>query len=595
MNATRDIAVEEIQAKDETHAFLERRRLIEKTAFGVLWLMAGFVVVVLFFVIFYLLIQGGKFFIGPENLTDDAVVLESNLEVRSDVASTPGAVGYLPFSILNDDVKAVSLEGVEPTAENVKSGSYLVATPLYMVSNEGRGPAAQAWLNFVTSQEAQAILSEMGFVPIQNALPFNPMPATLTGELTIAGSTAMAPLADALADAFGAYYSDLNITIEGGGSSNGIRNAAKDRIDVGLTSRHVKDYELNRYEALEVFEVADDGIAIVVHPDVPIDNVSYNQARGLFSGSIATWEDAGAGNGPVTVVSRDTTAGLWESLRAQVMSKDHLIEYGFESGDYRLVAQSVGASLKFVGRFLVTKPRPGMGGKGGISTTVVTTVYMVALTLTIATPLGVGAAIYLVEYAGEMGSQSKILHQIVSVIRFAVETLAGVPSIIYGLFGFALFVTVMKLGLSMISGALAGACLILPTIIRTTEEALLTVPRSYREGSLALGSTKWQTNWRVVLPTAIPGIVTGIILGVGRVVSETAVFYVTLGGSINLPSSVMDQGRTMVLHLYSLMMDANAPDPAMGTALVIIVVIVALNLAINYLSSRLSRSMQGGE
>jgi len=277
------------------------------------------------------------------------------------------------------------------------------------------------------------------------------------------------------------------------------------------------------------------------------------------------------------------------------MSKDHLIEYGFESGDYRLVAQSVGASLKFVGRFLVTKPRPGMGGKGGISTTVVTTVYMVALTLTIATPLGVGAAIYLVEYAGEMGSQSKILHQIVSVIRFAVETLAGVPSIIYGLFGFALFVTVMKLGLSMISGALAGACLILPTIIRTTEEALLTVPRSYREGSLALGSTKWQTNWRVVLPTAIPGIVTGIILGVGRVVSETAVFYVTLGGSINLPSSVMDQGRTMVLHLYSLMMDANAPDPAMGTALVIIVVIVALNLAINYLSSRLSRSMQGGE
>jgi phosphate transport system permease protein len=220
---------------------------------------------------------------------------------------------------------------------------------------------------------------------------------------------------------------------------------------------------------------------------------------------------------------------------------------------------------------------------------------MVGLTLAIATPLGVGAAIYLVEYAGEMGGQSNVLNKVVSVIRFAVETLAGVPSIIYGLFGFALFVTVMKLGLSMISGALAGACLILPTIIRTTEEALLTVPRSYREGSLALGSTKWQTNWRVVLPTAIPGIVTGIVLGVGRIVSETAVFYVTLGGSINFPESVMDQGRTMVLHLYSLMMDANAPDPAMGTALVIIVVIVMLNLFINYLSSRLSRSMRGGE
>jgi phosphate transport system permease protein len=569
--------------------------MIEKTAFGVLWLAAGFVIVVLFFVIFYLFIQGGKFFIGPENLMEDAVILESNVEVRSEIASTAGAVGYLPFSVVNDEVKTLSLNGVEPTTENVENGSYLVLTPLYMVSNAGRQPAAEAWLNFVTSQEAQAILAEMGFVPIQNTTSFNPTDEALSGELVIAGSTEMEPLTVALAEAFNDYYPDLAITIEGGGSSNGIRNAAKDRIDVGLTSRHVRDYELNRYDELEVFEVADDGIAVVTHPDVPVDNVTFNEARDLFSGSITNWDALGVEEKPVVVASRDTTSGLWESFHAQVMSKDNLIQHGFESGDYRMVAQGIGASLKFIGRFLTTEPRPGMGGKGGISTTIVTTVYMVGLTLAIATPLGVGAAIYLVEYAGEMGGQSNVLNKVVSVIRFAVETLAGVPSIIYGLFGFALFVTVMKLGLSMISGALAGACLILPTIIRTTEEALLTVPRSYREGSLALGSTKWQTNWRVVLPTAIPGIVTGIVLGVGRIVSETAVFYVTLGGSINFPESVMDQGRTMVLHLYSLMMDANAPDPAMGTALVIIVVIVMLNLFINYLSSRLSRSMRGGE
>jgi phosphate transport system permease protein len=497
--------------------------------------------------------------------------------------------------MINEEVKAIRLNGVEPTAANVENGSYLVATPLYMVSNQGRPPAAQAWLDFVTSQEAQSILAEMGFVPIQNAGAFDPAFEDLSGELVLAGSTEMEALAVALADAFTGYYPDLTVTIDGGGSSNGIRNAAKDRVDVGLTSRHVKDYELNRYEELEVFEVADDGIAVVVHPDVQVDNVTFNEARDLFSGSVTNWEALGVEEKPVMVASRDTTSGLWESFHAQVMSKDSLIQHGFESGDYRMVAQGIGASLRFVGRFLTTEPLPGMGGKGGISTTVVTTVYLVALTLTIATPLGVGAAIYLVEYAGEMGGQNKVLNRVVPVIRFAVETLAGVPSIIYGLFGFALFVTVMKLGLSMLSGALAGACLILPTVIRTTEEALLTVPRSYREGSLALGSTKWQTNWRVVLPTAIPGIVTGIILGVGRIVSETAVFYVTLGGSINFPESVMDQGRTMVLHLYSLMMDANAPDPAMGTALVIIVVIVMLNLVINYLSSRLSKSMRGGE
>ncbi len=595
MNATRDMAVEDIQAKDQAHAYLERRRMIEKGAFGVLWMTAGFVVIVLFFVIFYLFIQGGKFFIGPENLSEDAVILESNVDVRSEIASTEGAIGYLPFSMITEDVKPLNLSGVAPTAENVENGSYLVATPLYMVSNQGRNPAAQAWLNFVTSQEAQEVLAEMGFVPIQNATPFNPADEALSGELVIAGSTEMEPLTVALADAFAGYHPDLTVTIDGGGSSNGIRNAAKDRIDVGLTSRHVKDYELNRYEELEVFEVADDGIAIVTHPDVPVENVSFNEARDLISGSITNWRDLGAKDESVVVASRETTTGLWESFHAQVMSKDHLITHGFETGDLQMATQSLWASLKFVWRFLTTEPRPGMGGKGGISTTIVTTVYMVGLTLAIATPLGVGAAIYLVEYAGEMGGQSKAIYKIVGVIRFAVETLAGVPSIIYGLFGFALFVTVMKLGLSMISGALAGACLILPTIIRTTEEALLTVPRSYREGSLALGSTKWQTNWRVVLPTAIPGIVTGIILGVGRVVSETAVFYVTLGGSINFPESVMDQGRTMVLHLYSLMMDANAPDPAMGTAMVIIFVIVMINLAINYLSNRLSKSMRGGE
>jgi phosphate transport system permease protein len=234
-----------------------------------------------------------------------------------------------------------------------------------------------------------------------------------------------------------------------------------------------------------------------------------------------------------------------------------------------------------------------MGGKGGISTTIITTIYMIVLTIVIAAPLGVGAAVYLVEYAGEMHGQGGWLARIVWGIRFAVETLAGVPSIIFGLFGFALFVTVMKLGLSMIAGALAGACLILPVIIRTTEESLLTVPRSYRQGSLALGATHWQTIWKVVLPAAMPGIITGIVLSVGRIVSETAVFYVTLGGSIHLPQSVFDQGRTMVLHLYSLMMDANAPEPAMGTAFVIIVAIILINLLINYLSTRLSKSMRG--
>lgn len=242
--------------------------------------------------------------------------------------------------------------------------------------------------------------------------------------------------------------------------------------------------------------------------------------------------------------------------------------------------------------FLTTPPRGGISGEGGISTTIGTTFYLVGLTLLIATPLGVGAAIYLVEYAGEPSLSSKFLRSVISVANFAVETLAGIPSIIYGLFGYALFVSTMHFGFSLLSAALAGACLVLPTIIRTTEEALMAVPADYRMGSLALGATKWQTLSNVVLPAGLPGIITGIILSVGRVISETAVFYVTLGGSHRMPTSIMDSGRTLALHLYYLAMDTRAFDKAMGTAAVLVLMIILINLLIDLVSRKLTAGVK---
>ncbi len=244
--------------------------------------------------------------------------------------------------------------------------------------------------------------------------------------------------------------------------------------------------------------------------------------------------------------------------------------------------------------FLTTAPQGGLSGEGGISTTLGTTVYLVLLTLLIATPLGIGAAIYLIEYAGEQGLTSPVMRVLISIANFAVETLAGIPSIIYGLFGYALFVSTLRFGWSLLSASLAGACLVLPTIIRTTEEALLTVPDDYRRGSLALGATKWQTLYQVVLPAAIPGIITGIILSVGRVISETAVFFVTLGDSHRLPTSIMDGGRTLALHLYYLAMDTNAFDKAMGTAAVLVTLIVLINLVIDIISRKLTAKVRGG-
>jgi phosphate transport system permease protein len=221
--------------------------------------------------------------------------------------------------------------------------------------------------------------------------------------------------------------------------------------------------------------------------------------------------------------------------------------------------------------FLLGYPRR-MGMEGGIFPAIVGTVYLTLVTLLIATPIGVGAAIYLTEYTPE--------GRLTEIIRFGTETLAGVPSIVFGLFGFAFFVIWLKPltgGWSILSGSLTVATMILPTLIRSSEEAIKAVPYSYREGSLALGATKWQTVVRVVLPGAIPGIITGVLLGIGRVIGETAALILTLGGGLRLPTTIFDPARTLSLHLYLVAMEVGAMDVAFGTAAVLIITILIIN------------------
>lgn len=226
--------------------------------------------------------------------------------------------------------------------------------------------------------------------------------------------------------------------------------------------------------------------------------------------------------------------------------------------------------------FLTAKPRR-MGAEGGIFPVIIGTIYFVLLTIIIATPLGVGAAIYLNEYT----KQGKIT----SIIRFGTEILAGIPSIIFGLFGYAFFVVLLHdytKGWSLMSGALTATCMILPTMVRTSEEALKSVPRSYREGSLALGANKWQTIYKVVLPSALSGILTGIILGIGRAIGETAALLLTLGGTLLVPESVFHGARTLSMHLYLVAMETGNLDAAFGTGVVLIAIILLINFTANY-------------
>jgi phosphate transport system permease protein len=222
-----------------------------------------------------------------------------------------------------------------------------------------------------------------------------------------------------------------------------------------------------------------------------------------------------------------------------------------------------------------------MGRGGGILPTIVGTVAVGVLALLIATPLGVGTAIYLTEYTAE--------GRLTRAIRFGTESLAGVPSIIFGLFGFIFFVTYLRMGWSILAGGLTLALMVLPTIIRVSEEAIRTVPSGYRDVSFSLGATRWQMVTTAVLPSALSGIATGVILAFGRAVSETAVVIFTAGTALNLPTSPLAPARTMAVHFYVLAVEGISLPNAYATGAVLIITVLGINVLANRVLARLTR------
>jgi phosphate transport system permease protein len=230
--------------------------------------------------------------------------------------------------------------------------------------------------------------------------------------------------------------------------------------------------------------------------------------------------------------------------------------------------------------FFLDSPK-SMGREGGIFSTIVGTIALTLVAIIVATPLGVGTAVFLREYT----KGSKISR----VIRFGTDCLAGVPSIIFGLFGFVFFVITLNMGWSILSGGLTLAAMILPTIICTAEEAIKTIPHAYREVSFSLGGTKWQTVTRAVLPNAMPGIFTGIILGVGRSIGETAAVILTAGSSLIMPTSLFSPIRTMPVHFYILAREGISMEMAYGTGAALILLVLFVNTVANGLLNRYVR------
>ena len=215
---------------------------------------------------------------------------------------------------------------------------------------------------------------------------------------------------------------------------------------------------------------------------------------------------------------------------------------------------------------------------------IINTLIITALSLLFALPVGICSAIYLVEYA-------KRGNKLVSIVRITTETLSGIPSIVYGLFGMLFFVTYLKWGYSLLAGACTVAIMILPLIMRTTEEALKAIPDSYREGSYGLGAGKLRTVFAVVLPSAVPGILAGVILSIGRIVGETAALIYTAGTVAALPDGVLSSGRTLAVHMYVLASEGLYMKQAYATAVILVVIVVAINA----LSSRLAKQLMKGK
>ncbi len=272
-------------------------------------------------------------------------------------------------------------------------------------------------------------------------------------------------------------------------------------------------------------------------------------------------------------------------MRAKIQAKL------YRAAVYAGAAFSVGVLLLIVGYILV-KGVPHLtpelfaweynSNNVSMMPSIINTLLMTLLSLLVCVPLGIGAAIWLTEYAPR-GSR------LVKLVRMTAETLSGIPSIIYGLFGALFFVVALKMGLSLLSGALTLSIMVLPTIMRTTEEALLAVPDSYREGSFGLGAGRLRTTFKVVLPSAIPGILSGVILAIGRIVGETAALIYTAGTVAKVPDSLLDSTRTLAVHMYTISTEGLYIDQSYATAVVLLVMV----LIINSLSAMIAKKVGG--
>jgi len=391
-----------------------------------------------------------------------------------------------------------------------------------------------------------------------------------------------------------------------------IESVSNTRGGIGFISETSAEY-LNGSDAkpLEIrrISVAVNGEILRASNGMRLHYLTGEQIKDIFIGTYKNWSELGGADLPIlpAVFSEDSLIrNEFEEILLDTDMRIHDVAEVVDSNDElaQFLARNLGSigfayyndalmyemhvvnierretELNLDAAFILEEPRRA-GRVGGISTIILNTLFMIFLTLLLAGPIGVAAAVYLTEYARQ--------NRINEILRFGTETLAGVPSIIFGLFGFILFVMYLDIGAGLFSGTLTITFMILPTIIRAAEEAIKSVPQSMRESSLALGATKWQTVTRVVVPAAIPGIMTGLILAIGRAVGETAALLFTMGSDYRLARDFLSSARVLSVHLYILVREGISFERAFATGTILIIIILLINFATNKLIGRMAR------
>ena len=401
-------------------------------------------------------------------------------------------------------------------------------------------------------------------------------------------------------------------TVFADGDRQVIESVSNTRGGIGFISETSAEY-LNGSDAkpLEIrrISVAVNAEILRASNGMRLHYLTGEQIKDIFIGTYKNWSELGGADLPIlpAVFSEDSLIrNEFEEILLDTDMRIHDVAEVVDSNDElaQFLARNLGSigfayyndalmyemhvvnierretELNLDAAFILEEPRRA-GRVGGISTIILNTLFMIFLTLLLAGPIGVAAAVYLTEYARQ--------NRINEILRFGTETLAGVPSIIFGLFGFILFVMYLDIGVGLFSGTLTITFMILPTIIRAAEEAIKSVPQSMRESSLALGATKWQTVTRVVVPAAIPGIMTGLILAIGRAVGETAALLFTMGSDYRLARDFLSSARVLSVHLYILVREGISFERAFATGTILIIIILLINFATNKLIGRMAR------